>query len=71
MPPTCYFLDCPGGHAPEIYPRPDKQTYACTGAPDTPLPESPDQVKPDEDSLKRLRLTCSTLFPDLTGNINY
>ncbi|XP_067928090.1 uncharacterized protein [Watersipora subatra] len=49
------YKDDAGFHHPEVYSRPDGTVYLCGFNDSVPLPESADQIKPNEESLCRLQ----------------
>ncbi len=71
--PTMLFVhDGVQGLEPEVYPRPCGEVYTCDISSDTPVPDTPAQVLPDEGACDKLEvflrglgggLECSSAFP--------
>ena len=60
------YQDEGGVHdSPEVYPRPDGEVYVCGLSDDTPVPESPETVRPREGSCDALNRFAKALSPRL------
>lgn len=62
------YQDERGVHdSPEVYPRPDGEVYVCGLSDDTPVPESPERVRPREGACDALKRFAKALSPCLVN----
>ena len=62
------YQDERGVHdSPEVYPRPDGEVYVCGLSDDTPLPASPERVRPKEGACDALKRFAKALSPHLAN----
>jgi len=72
IPPEALFLEVEEASGsvltPEVFPRSDGTTYVCAISSETPLPDDPGEVEPDEGAIDRLLDLCRRISPALTSS---